>query len=321
MIAESRTSLVYTPAEVAKNWIDYARYVRQEPGLTFGVRRLDETIIPLRRGKILGILARPGHGKSTLAVYLARKEATEIVAGGRKEMVFYVTLDQPVEEIDTIVNSDAGITLSDIAWGRADLSKMEQRAIKRVNLPLAYVGKSAHEYRKTKPFTFRNIYEEIQREAERIKVGVSLVVIDYIQKFHVGEKDKRSDQVTEAIFAARELCLDLQSKMIVCVQASRESETGENKIPRAIHCQHASAIEQEADALLGLWRPIKTETNKELAVKVEDKQHVIPITPELMLMRLDKQRMEKAGINYVVHLDPMLVKLADMELDNGNTNH
>jgi hypothetical protein len=48
---------------------------------------------------------------------------------------------------------------------------------------------------------------------------------------------------------------------------------------------------------------------------------VIPITPELMLMRLDKQRMENAGINYVVHLDPKLVKLADMELNNGNTNH
>lgn len=316
-VKEPKTSLVYTPAEVATNWMEYARYVRTEPGLTFGVKRLDETILPLRRGKILGILARPGHGKSTMAVYLARKEAFEIVRDGRKEMVFYVTLDQPVEEIDTIVNSDAGVTLSEIAWGRADLSKMEQRAIKRVNLPLAYVGKSAHEYRKTKPFTFRNIYEEIQTEAKRIGVRVSLVVIDYIQKFHVGEKDKRSDQVTEAIFAARELCLDLQCKMIVCVQASRDSETSDNKIPRAIHCQHASAIEQEADALLGLWRPIKTETNKELPVTVDGKRHVIPITPELMLMRLDKQRMENAGINYVVHLDPKLVRLADMELEKA----
>jgi replicative DNA helicase len=315
MIVEPKTSLVYTPAEVSTNWIDYARYVRTEPGLTFGVRKLDETIIPLRRGKILAILARPGHGKSTLAVYLARKEAQEIAANERQEMVFYVTLDQPVEEIDTIVNSDAGVTLSEIAWGRADLTKMEQRAIKRVNLPLAYVGKSAHEYRKTKPFTFRNIYEEIQIEAKRIGVKVSLVVIDYIQKFHVGEKEKRSDQVTEAIFAARELCLDLQCKMIVCVQAARESESsGENKIPRSIHCQHASAIEQEADAILGLWRPIKTETGKEITVNVEGVNHRIPITPELMLMRLDKQRMENAGINYVVHMDPKLVKLAEMEL-------
>lgn len=315
MTSAVKSSLVYTPAEVATNWIDYARYVRSTPGLTFGVRRLDETILPLRRGKILGILARPGHGKSTLAVYLARKEALEIADSGRAEMVFYVTLDQPVEEIDTIVNSDAGVTLSEIAWGRADLAKMEQRAVKRVNLPLAYVGKSAHEYRKTEPFTFRNIYKEIQREADRLKVGVSLVVIDYIQKFHVTEKERRQDQVAEAIFAARELCLDLRCKMIVCVQASRESETGESKIPRAIHCQHASAIEQEADAILGLWRPIKTESNTELQVKVDGKAQVIPITDSLMLMRLDKQRMEAAGINYVLHLDPKLVRLADMELE------
>lgn len=307
-------SLIYRPDQVAKNWVEYAEYVRQTPGLSFGVRRLDETILPLRRGKILSILARPGHGKSTVAVYLARKEAREIVAAGRKERVFYVTLDQPVEEIDTILNSDSEITLSDIAWGRADLEKMRARALRRVNLPLSYVGKSAHEYRKTKPFTFRNIYEEIQKEAQRLGERVSLVVIDYIQKFHVTEKEKRSDQVTEAIYAARELCLDLQSKMIVCVQASRESESGENKIPRSVHCQHASAIEQESDAILGLWRPVKTETAREIVVTLDGTKHALPVTPELMLMRLDKQRMEDAGINYAVHLDPKLVTLAEMEL-------
>lgn len=308
------TSLVYTPSEVAKNWIDYARYVRTDPGLTFGVRRLDDTILPLRRGKIMAILARPGHGKSTLAVFLARKEALEIVASGRKEMVFYVTLDQPVEEIDTILNSDSGVSLSEIAWGRADLAKMEQRAIKRVNLPLSYVGKSAHEFRKTKPFTFRNIYEEITAEAKRLGVRVSLVVIDYIQKFHVTATEKRSDQVTEAIFAARELCLDLQCKMIVCVQAARESEAGENKIPRALHCQHASAIEQEADSIVGLWRPVKTETAKEIIVPLDGTKYTLPVTNELMLMRLDKQRMAEAGNSYAVHLDPNLVRLAEMEL-------
>lgn len=308
------TSLIYTPAEVAKNWIDYAEYVKQTPGLTFGVRRLDETILPLRRGKILGILARPGHGKSTLAVFLARKEAQEIAAEGRKESVFYVTLDQPVEEIDTLVNSDTGVTVSDIAWGRANLDVMKERALKRVRLPLYYVGKSAYENRRTKPFTFRNIYAEIKAETERSGKQTSMIVLDYIQKFHVGEKERRQDEVTEAIFAARELALDLQCKMIVCVQAARAVDTESEKIPRAHHCQHASAIEQEADALLGLWRPIKTETTKDVVVSIGGERRTIPITPELMMLRLDKQRMENAGINYAVWLDPKLVHLAELEL-------
>lgn len=307
-------SLIYTGAEAARNWIEYAEYVRTNNGLTFGVKRLDETILPLRRGKILAILARPGHGKSTLAVYLARKEALEIAAAGRKENVFYVTLDQPIEEIDTIVNSDSGVNLSDIAWGRADLETMRARSLKRARLPLDYIGKSAHEYRKQKPFTFRNIYAEIKAETERRGIQTSLVVLDYIQKFHVGEKERRQDEVTEAIFAARELCLDLQCKMIVCVQAARESEKDMEKIPRSHHCQHASAIEQEADAILGLWRPIKTETAKEIVVPLDGERKTIPVRDEVMLMRLDKQRMEKAGINYAVWLDPKLVHLAEMEL-------
>lgn len=308
-------SLIYTGAETASNWVKYAEFVRENPGLTFGVKRLDETILPLRRGKILGILARPGHGKSTVAVYLARKEAQKIAAEGRKEIVYYVTLDQPVEEIDTIVNSDSGVTLSEIAWGRANMDVMRERALKRVRLPLDYVGKSVMEFRKQKPFTFRNIYADIKAETERRGTRTSLIVLDYIQKFHVGEKERRQDEVTEAIFAARELCLDLQCKMIVCVQASRSIENEGEKIPRSHHCQHASAIEQEADAILGLWRPIKTETTKEVIVTVNGEKHALPITPELMIMRLDKQRMENAGINYAVHLDPKLVRLADLEME------
>lgn len=315
MSAAVSDSLIYTASEVSRNWIAYAEHVRREPGLTFGVRRLDETILPLRRGKILGILARPGHGKSTLAVLLARKEAMEIVETGRDELVFYVTLDQPVEEIETIVNSDSGVTVSDIAWGRADLEIMRERALKRVRLPLDYVGKSAMEFRKTKPFTFRNIYGDIKRETERRHKRVALVVLDYIQKFHVAEKERRQDEVTEAIFAARDLCLDLQCKMIVCVQAARAVDNDGEKIPRAQHCQHASAIEQEADALLGLWRPVKTETEKTVVVSVGGERKQLPITPELMIMRLDKQRMENAGINYVVWLDTKLVRLAEMELN------
>lgn len=307
-------SLIYTGAEAARNWIEYAAYVRANNGLTFGVKRLDETILPLRRGKIMAILARPGHGKSTLAVYLARKEALEIAAAGRKENVFYVSLDQPIEEIDTIVNADSGVNLSDIAWGRADMELMRARAIKRARLPLDYIGKSAHEYRRQKPFTFRNIYAEIKNETERRGIKTSLIVLDYIQKFHVAEKERRQDEVTEAIFAARELCLDLQCKMIVCVQAARESERDMEKIPRAHHCQHASAIEQEADAILGLWRPVKTETAREIVVTLDGEKREIPVRPEVMLMRLDKQRMENAGINYAVWLDPKLVTLAEMEL-------
>lgn len=312
-----KTSLVYTGAEAAKNWVDYAEYVRSNPGLRFGVKRLDETILPLRRGKILSILARPGHGKSTLAVYLARKEALEILESGRKENVFYVTLDQPIEEIDTIVNSDSGVNLSEIAWGRADMETMRGRALKRARLPLDYIGKSAHEFRRQKPFTFRNIYAEIKQETERRGIHTSLVVLDYIQKFHVGERERRQDEVTEAIFAARELCLDLQCKMIVCVQAARETDKETEKIPRSHHCQHASAIEQESDAILGLWRPVKTETAKNIRYALDGVEQVIPVRDEVMLMRLDKQRMERAGINYAVWLDPKLVQLAEMELNRN----
>lgn len=306
-------SMVFTAADTAKNWISYAEYVSKTPGLTFGVKRLDETILPLRRGKILGIIARPGHGKSTLAVYLARREAEQIAASGRRENVFFVTLDQPVEEIETLVNSDSGVTVSDIAWGRADLEQMRMRALKRPSLPIDYIGKSAYENRKMQAFTFRNIYTAIQQETARRGVKTSLVVLDYIQKFHVAEKERRQDEVTEAIYAARELALDLQCKMIVCVQAARTVENESEKIPRSHHCQHASAIEQEADALLGLWRPIKTERAASVTVTIDGETKDYPITPELAFARLDKQRMSAAGFNYALWFDPNLVRLAEME--------
>ena len=56
-------NFVHTPAETASNYVKYAQDITKYHGITWGCQ-LDNHIIPLRPGRKLGLLARPGHGKS-----------------------------------------------------------------------------------------------------------------------------------------------------------------------------------------------------------------------------------------------------------------
>lgn len=316
-------SLFFTPAELGTNLVKYAESVKAGEGITWGVASIDKYVLPLRAGKIIGIMARQGNGKSTLAGYLAQRTARLIRdAGDDKGIVVYVTSDQPVEEIEAILQAPEGVSVTDIAWGRVDVEKLRVQALRRVTLPLWIMGKSVTERRVSQRMTLQNVYKAIGEIERRYGKKPRLVVLDYIQNFpKEGWAVNRSEEVTDAIRAARELCLDLQVPLVICVQAGRSVDIRDDKIPQPRDCQHASAIEQEADALLGIWRPVLTEgEGSTMTFEVNGKEYELKVTQSLFVAMLTKQRMSPAGQRFVLHFDPGLVKLSDMELDGAEQN-
>ena len=91
-------ALVHTPSDMASEFIEYVERIRVNPGITWGVPSMDKVIVPMRAGDVVGIIARPGHGKTTMAAYLARKAGKELLETGRaeSECVVYVSLEQQV---------------------------------------------------------------------------------------------------------------------------------------------------------------------------------------------------------------------------------
>lgn len=308
-------SLFWTPAEISANWVAWAEEARRGGGITWGVPSMDAAILPLRPGKILAIVARPGHGKTTTAVYLAKRTARTLSGN---HFVLYLSVDQPIEEIETIIQAEVGCSVSDLAWGRVDLDVIRKHALRRATLPIWLMGKSAVEQRRQARMTFSNVYKEIEEIEGKFHCRPALLVIDYIQNFPVERGEKRSEQVTEAICRARELCLGLRIPLIICAQAARSVDDRAEPIPQPRDCQHASAIEQEADAIVGIWRPCLTqEEGSTLEAMIQGRKVLIPVTQNLFIVQLVKQRGSPAGQIFRLHFDPGLVQLSDLEIGRG----
>ena len=317
---DSARLLIHTPADSAVEYVEYMRILRDTAGVKWGISQIDNDMRPMRPGDVIGIIARPGHGKSTIAAYLTRKVAKDIVREGiDNEIALYVTFEQSTEEIDTffeIPDSEA-YSLTDLSFGRIDERTLIKDSIKRISLPVFIMGESITR-RKTMPrMTFDTIYSEIENIEEDYKVKPRIIVLDYIQIIPVDRKDDRVQQVGEAIVRSKELARRVGCPVVVCVQAGRGVDKYEAKVPTAADCQWASAIEQAADALIGIWRPALTEqVGSHKTINGKD----IEVTQNLLIAKLLKQRMASAGHVWFLNFAPQYVRLSDMELNHADLN-
>lgn len=274
---------------------------------------MDRAIIPLHPGDVVGIIARPGHGKSTLAAYLIRRTALEILESNKeRECVVYVTFEQAVEEIEAMFQAGGDYTVSDLAWGRADLDVVRAGAVKRLRLPVWLIGDSILRRKRTPRMTVENVYRALSTMEEDYNIKPALIVMDYAQIIPVERSRDRVEQVGEAIIRSKELARYVGCPIVMCVQAGRRVDHYDNKIPTASDCQWASQIEQAADKLLGIWRPCLTEPDGQMIDYAPGKQ--TPTTQRLLIVKLLKQRMEAAGHVFALHFAPEWIRLADLEL-------
>jgi len=204
--------------------------------------------------------------------------------------------------------------VSDFAWGKVPMDMIKRQAVGRIEMPVWLMGKSLIRRRRAPRMTIDNIYRAIDSIENDYGVKPALVVLDYIQIVPIeGRAKERIQQVGEAILRAKELAGDIGAPIVVCVQARRDVDTYKSKIPTSADCQWASAIEQAADKLLGIWRPCLTE-QKVMGELITINGQEVQLTQNLFVAKLLKQRWYSAGHVFLLHFDPAAVKLADLEM-------
>lgn len=307
--------LVHTPLEASTNFVSYAEKRAELGGVTWGIEGIDRHITPMHGGDIVALTARPGHGKSSVAAYLARRMGKQIaLRGDDKKCAVYVTWEQSVEEIETFFEiGDNGFTASDIAWGRANLDDVKRSAIKRISLPVWIIGKSISRRGTMPRLTVEAVYRSLETMETDYGVKPELVCMDYIQIIPVEKSADRIQQVNEAVIRAKELAIDLDCPIVICTQAGRQVDKYEIKIPQEGDNQWSSGIEQTIDKDFGLWRPWKTEPHEGKGSTLEINGRVWPNTKNLFIIKNTKQRGEDSGQIFVCHFAPEYVRLTEME--------
>lgn len=212
-------------------------------GIPTGFHELDRILAGLHPANLVVIAARPGMGKSTLAVNIAANIAMQ------KRVAAIFTLEMSREEIvHRLLASLASVDSQKIRTGQLDIErwrKLSQASSKLYEMPF-YVDDSPD-------LTVTAIRAKCRR-LKRAR-GLDLVVVDYLQLMQGPRAaDNRQQEIADISRALKSLARELSVPVIAVSQLNRQLEARENKRPRLGDLRESGAIEQDADVVMFIYR-------------------------------------------------------------------
>lgn len=304
--------LVHSPAEMATRLVHFAEAIYENPGIRFNIRSVDDQVLPLWPGRFVVFTARPGHCKTAMLAWLADNAARQIDT--ETECVIYVSWESAVEELAGLFLSTSGIvSFSDVLWRKADLKSVVHHANLQVNRPVWFIGHSSMRAERAVRMTPETIYQAIEIIADEYQKKPVLVCFDYIQIVPIQGYRDRVQQVYEVPYRIKEMAISMGFAAAAASQASREVDNMRGqKLPELRHNLWASSVEHAADVNFGLWKPWQTEEPGQ-TIEIADRHY--PITQELIVMRLLKQRGDKGRWTWPLHFNMRYLNLSAYETD------
>jgi replicative DNA helicase len=249
-VTERRASEDYKPlSELMQPTLDEMEAISSRGGQLAGVPtgfvELDDLTNGLHPGQMIIVAARPGCGKSTLALDLARSSS---IKHGLTSAIFSLEMSQ-IEITMRLLSAEASIPLSHIRGG-----KMSDEDWSRVATKMGQVSEAPMFIDDSPNLTMM----EIRAKARRLKQrhDLKLVVIDYIQLMTSGKKvESRQLEVSEFSRQLKLLAKELEVPVVALSQLNRGPEQRTDKKPMLSDLRESGSLEQDADMVVLLHRP------------------------------------------------------------------
>jgi replicative DNA helicase len=208
-------------------------------GLTTGFIDFDKLTNGLRPGQLIVIAARPGLGKSTLALNIVENLALKC---NEPSLLFSLEMSQD-EILDRLISSVGHIPLDDILKGNVDSGDFSGANTKIRTAPI-FIDESGGLF-----------INQIRARALRIKRkhGLSLLVVDYLQLVRA-KAESRFQEVSEVSRALKALAKELKVPIIALSQLNRDIESRPGGKPRLSDLRESGQLEQDADLVTFLYR-------------------------------------------------------------------
>ncbi len=226
-------------------------------GIPTGFRRLNEMTTGWQKGDMIVLAARPGVGKTALALTFARhaldarydKELDAWVKPGHA--VGFFSLEMTNEQLMLrLLASYSNESLQKIRQGELD-----EQALKKLQM----VGEDMKEWPLVLDDSSYLTIHQLRGKARRMKdlYKIELLIVDYLQLLRSESeqaRDNRQNEVAEISRGIKALAKELEIPIIVLAQLNRRSEEGKTE-PALHNLRESGAIEQDADVVLLLHRP------------------------------------------------------------------
>lgn len=213
-------------------------------GVPTGFAELDELTNGLHGGQLIIVAARPGLGKSTLALDFARAATVK-----HNVPAIFFSLEMGRSEIAMrLLAAESSIPMQTLRKGnmeQRDWDKLAQVRGQIADAPL-YIDDSPN-------MTLVEIRAKCRRLSQ--KVGLKMVVIDYLQLMTSGKKvESRQQEVSEFSRALKLLAKELSVPVIALSQLNRGPEQRADKKPALADLRESGSLEQDADIVVLLHR-------------------------------------------------------------------
>jgi replicative DNA helicase len=227
-------------------------------GKRTGWTLLDKMLGGWNAGDLIVMAARPGMGKTALALSLIY----DFGKLGGKGLI--ISLEMSAEQLAKRYFS----LITDIVnWKIRNATLKENELVYLCDS----VNRSQVEF-----FVDEEPNASIQQvkakaKTHKAKYGLDLLVIDYIQLMK-GSKQNREQEIAEISRGLKLLAKELQITVIVLAQLSRKPEDRADKRPMLSDIRESGSIEQDADVVMFPFRPAKYES---VQPEIEDAELII----------------------------------------------
>lgn len=212
-------------------------------GLATGFQDLDNLLAGLQRSNLIILAARPGMGKTALAINIAQNAT---VLSKKKVGVFSLEMSRE-EVVDRLLVSQADID----AW-RLKTGRLDQQDFLKLSDAMGVLAEAQLFIDDTPGMS---IYE-MRTKARRLmtEYKIDLLIVDYLQLAHGRTHDNRVQEVSEISQGLKNIARELRIPVLALSQLSRAIESRGEKSPQLSDLRESGAIEQDADVVMFLYR-------------------------------------------------------------------
>ena len=259
IMSDPRRVFQYKKAEnIIKNVVSHLDEIyKTKPeftGIPSGFYALDRITSGFQNAELIVIGARPGMGKTAIALSMAANIA---IRQGRSAAFFSLEMSDH-SLMMRLISSEAGIDLQRLRtanFPRSDFSRIIAAADMVFDAPL-YIVDMPH-------MTMLNI--QAMARMLRLQENVEIIFIDYIGLIASENNNvPRWEQISEVSRALKGLARELGIPVIALSQLRREAE---NQKPGLADIRESGSIEQDADVVMFINRDRETEKSLEEQAK------------------------------------------------------
>ncbi|MDD2710126.1 MAG: replicative DNA helicase [Verrucomicrobiae bacterium] len=215
------------------------------PGLSWGFRDLNKITFGLRSGEMIVVAARPGIGKTSLAMNVAEK-----LVLNEKIPVAVFSLEMTAEQLALrLACSIARINVWDLYHGG-----VPDRMLQEFSRAAHVIGNSPLHIVDTSQMSIAQVRATARRLQKRS--DIKMIIIDYLQLMvgNSSRADSREREVATISNGIKALAKELSVPIIVLSQLNRNVEQRDDRKPKLSDLRESGAIEQDADIVCLLSR-------------------------------------------------------------------